>query len=393
LALLAWGALGAGILIKGPITPMVVGFCLIALGLWERRWDWMAPLAHWMGPALAGLICLPWLIAIGVETNGAFFAEAITGDLAPKVSAGGEHPFAPPGLHSLLAPLLLFPLAVGLAPGAVLGWKALRAPRISPDFKGERFLLAWALPSFLAFELATTKLAHYPLPTYPALALLCGLGLVRWWDDGRLMLRIAAALMFLVGSLGVIAACALLAGAMPGDEAASARRALQAGLIVGVVMAGAAIAIAASKRLSFALAISVFAALYGLWVLRERTLPEARTLLVSREANVALLRERLHPRLSPEAPGSLYVMGYNEASLVFETRSDVILTSGAKAGADAPVGAAVIAEGRERAAFEAALAGRGLAFEPAGPAVVGHNYSNDDAVTLQPGRVVDAAGR
>ncbi len=36
----------------------------------------------------------------------------------------------------------------------------------------ERFCLAWCLPTWLAFELIPTKLPHYILPAYPALALL-----------------------------------------------------------------------------------------------------------------------------------------------------------------------------------------------------------------------------
>jgi 4-amino-4-deoxy-L-arabinose transferase-like glycosyltransferase len=38
----------------------------------------------------------------------------------------------------------------------------------------ERFLLAWLVPTWLLFELLPTKLPHYVLPTFPALALLVG---------------------------------------------------------------------------------------------------------------------------------------------------------------------------------------------------------------------------
>ena len=44
LALVFWAALGASILIKGPITPLVVALTLVPLGLWEKRWRWMKPL-------------------------------------------------------------------------------------------------------------------------------------------------------------------------------------------------------------------------------------------------------------------------------------------------------------------------------------------------------------
>src|SRR6185312_2660649 len=50
LALVFWAALGAAILIKGPIAPLIVALTLLPLGFWERRWRWMKPLLWWPGP-------------------------------------------------------------------------------------------------------------------------------------------------------------------------------------------------------------------------------------------------------------------------------------------------------------------------------------------------------
>jgi 4-amino-4-deoxy-L-arabinose transferase-like glycosyltransferase len=49
-----------------------------------------------------------------------------------------------------------------------MGWKT-RADHIT------QFLLAWIIPSWIIFELVPTKLPHYTLPLYPALALLAAL--------------------------------------------------------------------------------------------------------------------------------------------------------------------------------------------------------------------------
>ena len=38
--------------------------------------------------------------------------------------------------------------------------------------KGARFLLAWIIPGWIVFELVMTKLPHYVLPAYPAIAIL-----------------------------------------------------------------------------------------------------------------------------------------------------------------------------------------------------------------------------
>jgi len=44
-------------------------------------------------------------------------------------------------------------------------WAARREP-------GAKFLLAWVIPSWIVLELVITKLPHYVLPTYPAIAIL-----------------------------------------------------------------------------------------------------------------------------------------------------------------------------------------------------------------------------
>ena len=62
------------------------------------------------------------------------------------------------GLRSGPAP----PLA-GMAAPAV--WRARREP-------GAQYLLAWLVPSWILFELVLTKLPHYVLPLYPAIAIL-----------------------------------------------------------------------------------------------------------------------------------------------------------------------------------------------------------------------------
>jgi 4-amino-4-deoxy-L-arabinose transferase-like glycosyltransferase len=49
-------------------------------------------------------------------------------------------------------------------------WESLRDAR--PSRRAELFLLAWMLPSWVVFELVSTKLPHYTMPLYPAVALI-----------------------------------------------------------------------------------------------------------------------------------------------------------------------------------------------------------------------------
>ncbi len=412
LAILIWALVGFGILIKGPIAPMVAGLTLAALAGWERRIGWAAPLAWWPGPALAAAIVLPWFVAIGILTNGEYFLEAIGHDLGAKVTASAEHPAVPPGLHTLLIPLLLFPMTLGLPGGVRLAWQAARGPRLAPEHAGIRFLLAWALPSLLVFEAAPVKLAHYTLPIYPALALLAGAGLVAaferdWSGEKRLGLSLyvgfGAVLTLLAGAVATFVpplgegfqpgwSGALLSAANPAVAAEDLRRAIQVWILGGAGLAACALILAlAGRRLTLWVALIILTGAVAMWGVRARILPEARELALSVEASSALDRADLHPRL--DKAGRLLMIGYSEPSLVFLTRTDVQLATGEEAGALAQEGRAILVEGAAKAAFEAGLAGRGLAFQPIGPAVRGLNYTRGDPQSLQPGRVIAAAAQ
>jgi 4-amino-4-deoxy-L-arabinose transferase-like glycosyltransferase len=384
-ALVFWAALGAGILIKGPITPMVAGLALLALFLWERKAAWMRPLRHWSGPMLAAVIVAPWMIAIGIATKGAFFAEAIGGDLGPKVAGGHEGHAGLPGMHLLLAPLLLFPATFALIPALQIGWRTARAGGTSEDPQHLRFLLAWAVPTWLVFELLPTKLVHYTLPAYPAVALLCGVALVGLAAWGRWTKRASLLLLLLMGTAMVLLA-GYLSTFMPGLAPQDERRAFQAAAAGGIALLALAIGLARTRSAALALLLLAITGAATSYTIRERLLPEASELLVSAEAARALARENLRP-----AKGrALLIVDFRETSLVFQTCTDARLLNGEEAGMAAQAGDVAIfnMRGATAAAFTAGLTRRGLAFEPAGPPVLGLNYSNGDDVSLAPGRIV-----
>lgn len=160
-----WLSLGAGILLKGPIGPMVPLLAGVTLALSDRGTPWLRQLRPRWGVPLMLVLGMPWLVAIGIATDGRFFTQAVGGDMLAKVGAGEEAHWAPPGTY-----LVTFGLAA--APGAFLVLRALPsawADRLQPS---TRFLLAWAAPTWLLFEAVSTKLPHYVLPAYPALMLL-----------------------------------------------------------------------------------------------------------------------------------------------------------------------------------------------------------------------------
>lgn len=165
---LFWAAQGIAILVKGPITPLLSALTVLAVFGFERDGRWLARLKPLRGLALAALIVLPWLVLITWKSGGAFWQEAVGKDMLGKVAQGEESHGAPPGFYMLTYSLFMWPFGL-IAIGA--GLKALNHLR---DDVRVRFCVAWYVPFWLVFELVPTKLPHYLLPAYPALALLVG---------------------------------------------------------------------------------------------------------------------------------------------------------------------------------------------------------------------------
>jgi len=383
-ALMFWAAIGCGILIKGPVTPLVAALTLGALALWERRTAWMKPIAFWPGPALAVLIVLPWLIAIGAATDGRFFAGWI-GDIAPKIIGGDRAHGGAPGYHLLLLPVLIFPATYALPAALRISWGAMRTPASNNAQAPYRFLIAWAAPTFAFFELMPTKLIHYTLPAYPAIALLCGVGLLlasraRWRTAHP-----AGVVIFIVAGAVIVALMATVSTFMPGNLAdAGLRRAIGTALLGVLTLGGATACLVFVRHPAARVGALIGCALIFSFSLRERLLPEARTLFVSNEAVAAMTRARIQARDDER----FWVVGYEQPSIVFLTRTSIRLVPAQSAG-DAGPGDGMIVEGRVLEEAERALEARGLVFEQAEPPVRGMALGRGERMALYVGRVSD----
>lgn len=164
-AVLFWAALGVSTLVKGPVGPGVVALTVLALGLIERRWRWLGALRPLPGVLLWALIVAPWLIAVSVVTDTGFVTAAVQEDFFPKLIGGQESHGAPPGYFLLTMLIAFWPASLLVLPAVVEAWRRRHETAV-------RFCLAWLIPSWILFELVPTKLPHYAMPTYPALALL-----------------------------------------------------------------------------------------------------------------------------------------------------------------------------------------------------------------------------
>lgn len=211
LAMAFWIIHGAGFLIKGPVITLVAGLAILVLWLWDRRdADWMRALWWWPGPLVTVLIVLPWLIAIQIATQGTYVEGAVGKDLKDKLVSASEGHGGLPGYHLMHLPAWFFPGILLFVPAIALTWRYLRHKTLESlgdvDRDGLKFLVAWAVTTWLFFELLLTKLSHYILPAYPAFALLCGWAAVKLMDGNRAAVsRYASLILFAIGGAALLA--------------------------------------------------------------------------------------------------------------------------------------------------------------------------------------------
>lgn len=160
-----WTALAGGILLKGPLILAMAGLAIASLVVVDRSAAWLRRLRPFAGLAWLLVLVAPWFLAIVARSGESFFVQSVGRDLLAKVVTGQESHGAPPGYYALLFFATFWPAA----PLALTAAPAIWAERREA---GNRFLLAWIVPTWILFEIALTKLPHYVLPIYPAIAIL-----------------------------------------------------------------------------------------------------------------------------------------------------------------------------------------------------------------------------
>jgi 4-amino-4-deoxy-L-arabinose transferase-like glycosyltransferase len=165
IAAVFWTALAAGVLLKGPLIVMVVGLAITALAAVDRTVRWLWALKPLPGIVWLAVLVLPWFLAIIGRSGETFLADSVGQDLMSKLFTGQESHGAPPGTYFALFWFTFWPGATLAALSTPAVWAARREP-------ATKYLLAWLAPSWIVLELVMTKLPHYVLPLYPAIAIL-----------------------------------------------------------------------------------------------------------------------------------------------------------------------------------------------------------------------------
>jgi 4-amino-4-deoxy-L-arabinose transferase-like glycosyltransferase len=364
IAAIFWAAIAAGILVKGPMILLFVGFCAATLTVIDRSARWMLRLKPLIGLPFALAIVMPWVVAIMIRSGGTFLTDSLGRDMFDKVTGGQETHGLPPGFYLAIFWLTFLPgaLLAGLAAPAV--WRGRAEP-------GCKLLLAWIVPAWIAFELVPTKLPHYVLPLYPALAILIAgvvdsgslsrnLWLVRgtvWW----FILMMMVALLLIALHLVV------------GHQLGLWTWTFSAAAIIFSLFAwllyesdGAEVSLARAAAASLMLSVAAYAA----------TFPGLRQLFPS-----VGLANYMHSAgcADPEA----VTAGFHEPSLVFLAGTGITQGQGSTAADFLLAGPCRFAfvESRQERAFVQRAEAIGLRYTP-GPHIDGFNINGGGAVSI-----------
>jgi 4-amino-4-deoxy-L-arabinose transferase-like glycosyltransferase len=369
---LFWTAVAAGILDKGPLIVMVAGLAAAALSILDRSARWLNTLRPVAGLGWLVVLVLPWFVAIYLRAGNSFFVDSVGHDMLSKVGGGQESHGALPGLYILLFFVTFFPAAALALPALPAIWSRRGEPAV-------RFLLAWLVPSWIVFELVPTKLPHYVLPLYPAIAILLAGAVENKLLSKRPSLKRATVWWFIVpGFFGIAAVTAAIV--VGRNLELLAWPFLAAAIICGLFAWRLYDDDGAERSLLRALAAAILAeiGLFGVIV------PSLAPLFPS----VALAKV-LHAAACPKPRGAS--AGYDEPSLVFLAGTATRLTD-APGAADFLHGGAcrfAFVEARELRAFGLHADATGLRYK-AGPRIEGFNISKGKRIAIAVFQSVDA---
>ncbi len=208
-------ALGLAMLTKGPIGLMPIPAIATILwlnrktetGFWRHVWPVGASLA------IGFLIVSAWAIPANNATNGEFLRVFIGRHVIARALKPMEHHG---GNFLLYLPYYLPVIIVGFFPWMLHlpgAFSAVAGGRVGGKY-GRIFLIGWVVPTFIIMSLAATKLPHYILFIWPALAMAVGGTIVaaqqdRLTERDKIWLRRG---VWFFGPLAIIIALGLMVG-------------------------------------------------------------------------------------------------------------------------------------------------------------------------------------
>lgn len=249
-----YAAMGMAVLAKGPIGVLLPGsvigcfiLCmnsplanassadqktgwlslLAAGGRWAvqtfwpvRVFDAALQLRPLMALLVVGVISVPWYVAVGLQTDGAWTRGFFLDHNIGRFSQPLEGHSGPPLYHLISIAVCFFPASIFLAPMIANVIRQLREK--SKAQAGIVFAVSWVAVYVIFFSIAGTKLPSYVTPTYSPLAMLTAFFFYQWVNSpqaiSRLWQRMALVVFGLVGVVLLIALPQVIEKFAPGEE-------------------------------------------------------------------------------------------------------------------------------------------------------------------------------
>ncbi len=190
----SWAGMALAFLSKGPIGIVLPGAVLVLYTLISRDWKLWARLHLVSGLILFFVIAAPWFVLVAMKNPEHPYFFFIVQNFQRFTSPIANRP----GPIYYFVPMLV----AGIVPWIGLLLQSLWAGRnedAPTRFRPKLLLLLWAGFIFFFFSISSSKLPHYILPIFPALALLIACHLqqasARSWN-------IAAGLLALIALAG-----------------------------------------------------------------------------------------------------------------------------------------------------------------------------------------------
>lgn len=264
--LLLHAALALGVLTKGPVALLPIPAFALFLAWQGRLRDFSRVFPWWsfaisLGPA--GL----WIASAVALAPAGFFGEAVVDNVFARFFSGTAHvrPFYYYFVHF---PLEFLPWTLLWPAAAVFAAKQLRGDAEPGQRDAVRWLVTFIALGFVFFSLSAGKRGLYLLPTYPAVALLCGLAI----DDAlRRATRVPRLASAGLGAGGLL--CLGFAGHVLVHDGLALERypgfALPAafGAALVLIVVGCAVAALAARQTRAPLAARLLPALVGVFAL------------------------------------------------------------------------------------------------------------------------------
>lgn len=183
-------ALAVGTLIKGLVALVIPGMVCCLFILLRRRWHVLRRMYLVPGIGIFIAVVLPWYLQAEARNPGYLYYFLWVEHLGRYTTATFDR--SEPWYYFIVVALIgFFPWTV------LLPWMIKNLWRRSWDDK-TLYLVIWVCVPLLFFSASNSKLPHYILPIFPAVAILAGATVVSLCEKSAAKLRIALSLVWVV---------------------------------------------------------------------------------------------------------------------------------------------------------------------------------------------------